>query len=457
MKWISTFFSLLIASSLLAQTTYNVTFKVDMTAYTGTIGTEVNVNGTWNNWCGSCNALTDADQDGIWETTIPIPAGEHEFKFTVDGWTDQEMFTTSSPCAITDPSGQFSNRALIVNRDLNYGPVAFNDCYGASGYADSVMMMIYVNMANTTPADTAYITGGAGWGSPGDYPLVDPDSNGVYTGVFLRDTGFTSHYTFVNAFCPDYSCKENIAGQACADPANFNDRLPHPPLAADTIIRTCFGECTTDGSCTPLAQPTKVVFQVDMSRYADTATFGYVNVSGTLNSWCGDCAQMSDTDGDGIWTDTLELQPGTYEYKYSLDNWAAQETLDPATLDSTCTLTTGGFTNRILTVGSNDTTLNVVCYEECIACEPVGIAPENNQPSFAVYPSPTNGEIYVNMGALDGDVQMEILDAYGRVIQRHNISHSVSSYDVSSYPSGIYFIRVNAEGISTTKRFVLMH
>jgi hypothetical protein len=36
-----------------------VTFIVDMRGYTGATYTGVFVNGTWNNWCGSCNPLTD--------------------------------------------------------------------------------------------------------------------------------------------------------------------------------------------------------------------------------------------------------------------------------------------------------------------------------------------------------------------------------------------------------------
>lgn len=456
MKWISTLLALCVASVMMAQTSYNVTFKVDMNAYSGTIGTEVNVNGTWNGWCGSCNALTDADLDGVWEGTFAIPAGEHEFKFTVDGWTDQEMFAQGDPCTLTDPSGQFTNRALIVNGDLSYGTVAFNDCVGASGSADKVMVMVYVNMANTTPEDTAYITGGAGWGVPGDFPLVDPDSNGIYTGVFLKDTAFSSHYTFLNGFCPDYSCKENIAGEPCADPGNFNDRIPNQPLRADTIINTCYGECSTDGSCTPPGVPTKVVFQVDMNTYLDTAALSFVNLSGTLNGWCADCEQLSDPDGDGVWTDTVELQPGFYEYKFQIDAWSDQENFDPTTDDSLCTMTTAGFTNRIVTVGLNDTTLNLVCFASCDPCAPVGIE-ETEVSQFNLFPSPSKGNITLSVAEYSGDnMQVEILDAFGRVLQQHQLSNSVSTYDVSSFANGIYFVRISHEGSSTTQRFVLL-
>ena len=60
--------------------------------------------------------------------------------------------------------------------------------------------------------------------------------------------GFTSHYTFTNGVCEDWSCKENIAGQACADPDNWNDRYIEN-VTGPLVINTCFAQCTTDGSC----------------------------------------------------------------------------------------------------------------------------------------------------------------------------------------------------------------
>jgi len=58
------------------------------------------------------------------------------------------------------------------------------------------------------------------------------------------------------------------------------------------------------------------------------------------------------------------LQPGTYEYKFANDSWAGQETLLPG---SSCTVTTGNFTNRTITV-SQDAVLPVVCWGSCSAC-----------------------------------------------------------------------------------------
>jgi 1,4-alpha-glucan branching enzyme len=72
-----------------------------------------------------------------------------------------------------------------------------------------------------------------------------------------------------------------------------------------------------------------------------------------MNGWSGDADMMSDDDGDGVYTATLALLPGSYEFKFTADNWAIQENFDPATADSVCTLTTGSYTNRFITIGSS--------------------------------------------------------------------------------------------------------
>ena len=106
-----------------------------------------------------------------------------------------------------------------------------------------------------------------------------------------------------------------------------------------------------------------VTFQVDMND-VDPSTFTTPEVNGNFNSWCGSCAPMSDPDGDNIWDITIDLENGSYEYKFSADNWGIQESLLPG---SYCTVTNFGFTNRTLTV-SGDTTLPVVCWASCDPC-----------------------------------------------------------------------------------------
>jgi hypothetical protein len=115
------------------------------------------------------------------------------------------------------------------------------------------------------------------------------------------------------------------------------------------------------------SQSYNVTFKVDMNQYSGTYTNVYV--SGTLNNWSGNSNQLSDADGDGVYEGVIALAAGNYEFKFTLDNWNAQESLD-ATLDSSCTLTTGTFTNRYISIGAADTALPVFCWEECAQCAP---------------------------------------------------------------------------------------
>ena len=125
-----------------------------------------------------------------------------------------------------------------------------------------------LNMANETVSpEGVFLAGGGNFGYPGDFPMSDDDGDGVWSITVEVPHGFTSHYTFTNGACQDWSCTENIAGQGCADPNNWNDRWIEN-VTSDVTVSTCFAQCTTDGSCPSIAgcnDPTAV-------NYWDAAT-----------------------------------------------------------------------------------------------------------------------------------------------------------------------------------------
>lgn len=211
---------------------FTVTFRLQMTGVTGYTTPEVN--GTFNGWCGTCNAMNDSNNDGIWETTIDLPAGYYEYKYSADNWSQQESLAVGSSCTAT--SGQFTNRTLQVTGNMVL-------------------------------------------------PIM------------------------------------------------------------------CWGLCT---ACTSF----DVTFAVDMSV---VSSFTTPYVSGTFNNWCGNCLAMSDPNNDGIWTATITLQSGYFEYKFSHDNWLGAENLP---VGAPCTVTNFGFTNRFINVSQN-TILSPVCWGSC--------------------------------------------------------------------------------------------
>ena len=104
-----------------------VTFNVDMSLSAMPAGSIPEVNGTFNNWCGNCNAMTDANSDGIWETTISLAAGSYEYKFSYSSWSGQEMLISGSSCTIT--TGANTNRTLSVGSTAMVLPsVCWNSC-----------------------------------------------------------------------------------------------------------------------------------------------------------------------------------------------------------------------------------------------------------------------------------------------------------------------------------------
>lgn len=110
-----------------------------------------------------------------------------------------------------------------------------------------------------------------------------------------------------------------------------------------------------------------VVFEVDMSQ--ETLQGTVFVTGGSLDGWCGTCIPMADSDGDGVYTVTLDLAPGPIEYKFVNGNWAHGEVFDP-TSDAACTLTTGEFTNRYFVVpSSGNAEIGTVCFNSCDACE----------------------------------------------------------------------------------------
>ena len=226
-----------------------------------------------------------------------------------------------------------------------------------------------VNTANITVGSNGLYLGGGVIGGANAIQLADADGNGVYGGTDTLSGAGGGNFIFLNspAHSNDWGTKENLAGLSCADASNYNDRIL-PSFSQDTTLLFCFGTCATDTVCPVQPTNSDVTFSVDMNNV--TSSFTNVYVSGTMNSWGGTSNQLTDPDGDGIYEGDISLAAGNYEFKFTYDNWTGQESLNPATADSVCTLTTGAFTNRYITIGSADTTLPVYCWEECFACPP---------------------------------------------------------------------------------------
>ncbi len=243
--------------------TVNVTLKVDMSQQTGF--TTPHVAGLFNGWSDTANPMTDANADGIWEATIALAPGNHEYKFLKDSWTaGSEQLAAGTSCTLT-----------------------------TSGYTNRI-----VTVGNTDM----------------------------------------------------------------------------------TVPTVCWASCA---ACN--VQNTMVTFKVDMSQQTGFTT---PHITGLFNGWSDSANPMTDANADGIWEATIALAPGTHEYKFLKDSWAAGD--ESLTAGSSCTITTGGYTNRVVTVGTTNMTQPTVCWASCAACvsniptEPMTAAPTPTRPAANV-------------------------------------------------------------------------
>ena len=58
----------------------DVIFSLDLSNYAGA-QTPPYIYGEWDNYCANCNAMTDADDDGIWTDTVSMGRGDYKFIF----------------------------------------------------------------------------------------------------------------------------------------------------------------------------------------------------------------------------------------------------------------------------------------------------------------------------------------------------------------------------------------
>lgn len=221
-----------------------VNFKVDMNNYQPNFN-QVYLSGSFNNWSGDANPLSDPEFDGIWEGSIAVPNGSYEYKIQLDNWAAQENFLGTEEC--TKTTGAFTNRLLLVSADTDVPQFCFNSCYACG---EEVKITFKLGMGSVTPnPEGVWLAGGGAFEVPGGrYKMDDSDGDDVYEIVVPRKKGFSSHYTFANGPCPDYSCKENLSGLPCGDTLNFNDRFL-PAVNANTEVATCYGTCFDNVQC----------------------------------------------------------------------------------------------------------------------------------------------------------------------------------------------------------------
>ncbi len=396
---------------------YNVTFNVDMNQQSGFTTPEVN--GSFNNWCGSCAPMTDSEGDGIWTLTIPLAAGTYEYKFSADNWGTQETLLAGSACTVTNFG--FTNRTLVVSADANLPVVCWGACSDCGSAPNIVDITFQLDMNGQTGFTTPEVNGTFNGWCGSCNPMTDADGDNVWTTTITLPAG---DYQYKFSYDNWTGQETLVAGSSCTfTDGAFTNRIisANTDVTIDTV---CWSSCD---ACGQSSGPYNVTFNLDMSQVG----FSFVapEINGGFNNWCGNCAALSDPDGDNIWSITIPLASGSHQYKFSYDNWSGQEEFTP---DAACTFTENGFTNRLIDVTDN-IVLNTVCWGSCEGCGNSVNEMENSD--VRLMPNPTEDFTVINWKGSNQSIR--VFNAQGQLILSEQLAQGQQQFTL------------NAEALST--------
>jgi hypothetical protein len=316
-----------------------VTFQVDMSGQTvGASG--MFVAGSFQVWNATANPMTNMG-NGIWKTTVMgIPPGAIQYKF-INGSNWEAVPGT---CQVG------GNRGATVAAGTVLPLVCFAQCAACPTVTYSVTFQVDMT-GRTVSANGVHIAGSfQGW-NPSANPLIN-QGNGIWATTINGIAG-NIEYKFINgnAWPPiSPAGSDESVPSACASNGNRTANI----TANTTIPLVCFGLCT---ACPVITY--SATFSVDMT--GKTVSPNGVHIAGNFQNW-DPAATLLTNNGNGIWSKTVSGLSGPIEYKFI--NGSAWGPMIDETVDVACA-NTGG--NRTATITSN-TTIPVVCYEQCSAC-----------------------------------------------------------------------------------------
>lgn len=468
----------------------NVTFRVNMSNYTGTIATGVFVNGSFNGWCGNCNPMTDMG-NGMWQVTLPIPTSNIEYKFTVDGGNDQENFTANDACIDPNMGDNFFNRYLQITGDVVLPAVCFNSCSPCPSNA-AQLIGTWKLKASAGSLAVGPALGDGSWWSNGAADVTtraclfddsikfeangtmthfmdgstwleawqgaSPDACGVpvapHNGVGPFTYSYSGGELTINGTGGHIGLAKVYNGGELTAPANAPASVAYQisfanndnTMIADINFGPGWWRFIYEKTQQVVVPDPTVTFKVDMSDYTGTIGTG-VFLNGTFNGWCGNCTPMTNTSGS-VWEVSVPLAAGAIEYKFTIDGWNDQEFFVGG---ESCVDTNGDeYFNRYYVV-SSDVTLPLVCFGSCSACPGVGLV--ENALQLTVMPNPASDALTVSSSEKIN--MIEIVAMNGTLVMQKLINQNTATLSVEGLKSGTYIVKVITDDNYLFERIII--
>ena len=404
--------------------------------------------------------MTDPDGDDIYTITLQQPFGYTDYFSFANG------LCPDLSC-LEDIDGQGCADPFELNYRLLepiFSDTTLNLCFGSCDAdncvapIDSFEIQFNLSMAAVDVAPDGVFLAEGLFGAPGTYELTDPDGDQIYTLTIREAEGFSSFYSFTNGNCPDLSCDEDLSGQDCGPPNAGNNRWL-PPLSQDTIINTCFAECVPDLNCTLPPQPVSVSFGLhDPLNEAEA-----VYLSGDFGLTETEFPMTEMVPGDGEWFVSLDLLPGTYQYRFGLGEpmSGVLEAFAGGQADS-CTVDVNGQRFRSITVEDTPLELTPVCFESCVYCEIIDntIDPTADSWTFELQPNPASAQTLVHWSgkhSIFEEVEVQLMNAVGQQLHTYRLNRGQNQLllNTADLASGFYLIQVSIGESKAVKKLII--
>ncbi len=197
--------------------------------------------------------------------------------------------------------------------------------------------------------------------------------------------------------------------------------------------------------------PQKYMATFNVNMNGETVDGGVFLSGGLINNWSPDATPMDDSDGDGIYSVTVELAPAMVEYKFV--NGATYEELEEG--DCTITDPSGQFINRLLTMEAKDTIVDAYVFESCDLMIVNVDQTTFDSNLFTIAPNPAMDQVSVTCDVKEEKL-VTILDINGSVIQQFTMAASQSSMNVmlNDFASGMYIMTVTSDKTRSAQKFI---
>ncbi|MFM9052505.1 MAG: T9SS type A sorting domain-containing protein [Bacteroidota bacterium] len=416
-------FACLSAFSGMAQNV-NVTFQVH-----NPDSTPVYVFGSWSGWGNWPGDAMAAIGSGYHQVTLSIPANNsYEFKFVNGNGPTLEPLDPSWSC--TNGNAQYTNRTLLIGGSDTTLCFDWNSCTGCSAPVGNVGITFQVH--NPLPGPV-FVFGSWDWTS---YPGVAMTSigNGYYAGTIYLPAFTTYEFLFVSG-SPLTIETLDPAGTCTNGNAQYTNRVINVG-GSDTTICSDWDTCN---SCTVVTQQRQATFRVENPPTTPVYLFG------SWNGWSNWPGFQMNPIGNNVYEYTLPLTSNTpYEYLYVNGSNPVKETLDPSW---PCTNGNGQYTNRTITMSSNDTNVCAV-WSTCSSCTASAIGELDGNPIRLLFKEDAMMLASRSNGGVDA---IEVYDISGRkLVDLHNGIMFNSWIPMNLSRSNMYIVRITANGKSTT-------